>query len=73
VCASGYKDDALRLAISRTVAKETPRGLQLTERSVAQDRRGDALAMAAKAAVEGARTSAGCCADFRDCIAPLCW
>jgi len=26
-----YKDDALRLAVSRTVAKETPRGMQLTK------------------------------------------
>jgi hypothetical protein len=48
-----YRDDALRLAISRTVAKETPRGLQLTKEK--QSHKIDvviALAMAALHAVE---------------------
>jgi hypothetical protein len=48
-----YKDDALRLAVSRTVAKETPRGLQLTKEK--QSHKIDvviALAMAALHAVE---------------------
>ncbi len=48
-----YKDDALRLAISRTVAKETPRGLQLTKEKTSH--KIDvviALAMAALHAVE---------------------
>jgi phage terminase large subunit-like protein len=48
-----YHDDALRLAISRTVAKETPRGLQLTKEK--QSHKIDvviALAMAALHAVE---------------------
>jgi phage terminase large subunit-like protein len=48
-----YRDDALRLAISRTVAKETPRGLQLMKEK--QSHKIDvviALAMAALHAVE---------------------
>jgi phage terminase large subunit-like protein len=48
-----YRDDALRLAISRTVAKETPRGLQLTkEKSSHKIDVVIALAMAALHAVE---------------------
>ena len=48
-----YKDDALRLAVSRTVAKETPRGMQLTKEKTSH--KIDvviALAMAALHAVE---------------------
>jgi phage terminase large subunit-like protein len=48
-----YKDDVLRLAVSRTVAKETPPGLQLTKEK--QSHKIDvviALAMAALHAVE---------------------
>jgi phage terminase large subunit-like protein len=48
-----YRDDAFRLAVSRTVAKETPRGLQLTKEK--QSHKIDvviALAMAALPAVE---------------------
>jgi phage terminase large subunit-like protein len=48
-----YRDDAIRLAISRTVAKETARGFQLTKDK--QSHKIDvviALAMAARAAVE---------------------
>jgi phage terminase large subunit-like protein len=48
-----YKDDALRLSVSWTVAKETPRGLQLTKEK--QSHKIDvviALAMAALHAVE---------------------
>ncbi len=48
-----YADDALRLAVSRTIAKETPRGIQLTkEKSSHKIDIVIALAMASLHAVE---------------------
>jgi hypothetical protein len=62
-----YKDDALRLAVSRTVAKETPRGLQLTKEKTSH--KIDvviALAMAALHAVEQG-------AYVEKFVAPVVW
>jgi phage terminase large subunit-like protein len=62
-----YKDDALRLAVSRTVAKETPRGLQLAKEKTSH--KIDvviALAMAALHAVEQG-------AYVEKFVAPVVW